>query len=68
MEGSLPNNNHGVDNNLTRISILFSMSLVLGLGFVHVLILIRHVLHCYLLVDASRIFRQLGSHTTFYAI
>lgn len=69
MEGSLPNNNnHGVDDDLARFSILFSMSLVSGLGFGHVLILIHHILHCYVLIDASRILRRVWSHTMFCTI
>jgi len=68
MEGSPPSNNHGDDDNLTRFSILFSMSLVSGLGFVHVLILIHHVLHCFLLIDASRVLRWVGSYTIFCTI
>lgn len=70
MEGSLPNNNnHGVDDSITNTDLYsFSMSLVSSLGFIHVLVLIHHVLHCYLSIDASRVLRRVGSHTIFCTI
>lgn len=52
MEVSLPNNNRGAKVDLARISIIFSTSFVQGPGFVHVLILIHHVFHFHLFIDA----------------